>query len=49
MDHSCMYINLFQSFAISYHDIVLNYDAVGSNCEAACLLSAAKRSIGYGG
>ena len=31
MDHSCMYINLFQSFAISYHDIVLNYDAVRSD------------------
>ncbi len=31
MDHSCMYINLFKSFAISYHDIVLNYDAVRSD------------------
>ena len=31
MDQSCMYITLFQSFKISYHDIVLDYDAVRSD------------------
>lgn len=38
MDHTCIYITLFQSFKISYHDIVLDYDAVRSDRIAKLLV-----------